>query len=944
MANVIQLNDKLTEHIRTTEEQKKALKRLSVETVRDLFYHFPVRYADISNVTPIADLVPGETATIVARVVKTETKKGWRSKIPMAEAMLEDASGKIQAIWFHQAYIAKMLPMGKVVTLTGRPTIRANKNQTTADNTGSKPNIYLANAEFDRGTVLPIDSHETLFKKITEDESGVHIPIYPESRGVSSRFIHHAIEKLITGGALESLTDPIPADILERYKLPNWKTAMHWLQMPRKTSDALAARKRFAFEEVFYIQLQKAKDRALLQTLTTQKIIIDDTKVEAFIKRFGFTLTAGQREAVRHIFEDFEKGAPMSRLLEGDVGSGKTAVAAAAMYAVVTSTPDQKGFGNLQVAYMAPTEILATQHFESFIHFFEGLNVQIGLLTGKTARKFPAKTATGSGAVRKSDGTTIGTGWTDISKAQLLTWVANGEIPILIGTHTLIQKQVKFKHLSFVVIDEQHRFGVRQRMQLVRRTTDDNLELEAVTQAAISPTSLANRDFVYYKDLSYRLSRFIIESANKAGNAENRISQIKESFNTILEKEKIPFEKNIAVGSMRKGQSSRTVDCIVEGAIGIIFRDQGFFTLSDKQKIERNLKYGNFALTLVAYPHEGKIKIDTIKNPAFKKATSAGAISAGGLRMRGQANKNSTETTANKQPIPHLLSMTATPIPRTLALTIYGDLDLTVLSEMPAGRLPVITDIVPPTKRLATYEKIRTELESGRQVYVICPRIDEPDPTKELAMQAKSVVAEAARLKREVFPRYRIGIMHSKMNKEKKESVMQDFKDKKIDILCATSVVEVGVNIPNATNIIIEGAERFGLAQLHQLRGRVLRSNHQPYCYLFTGDSRKKSGQTTAIAGKTIGNERTAERLEALKTAKNGFELSELDLKLRGAGELAIGKQWGMSDLAMEAIKNPKMVEAARTEAKELVESGTLIIYPDLVSVMEKRGKELHFE
>lgn len=921
ISTAMTLDDKLIDHLRITEVQRKALKRLNVETIRDMLYHFPARYADISKITTIENLVPGEVATIVVRVVKTETKKGWKSKIPMAEAVLEDASGKITAIWFHQAYIAKMLPVGKVVTLTGRPTVKSGVE--------GKTGMYLANAEFDRGTVLPIDSHDTLFKNSRKggngDDSesdnaieGAHIPVYAESRGVSSRFMHHAIEKLIAGGALEIEPDPIPADILKKYALPNWKTAMHWLHMPRKTGDALAARKRFAFEEVFYIQLQKAKDRALLQTLNTQKIVIDDNKVENFIERFGFTLTAGQKEAVGHIFEDFDKGAPMSRLLEGDVGSGKTAVAAAATYAVVTSTPDQKGFGNLQVAYMAPTEILATQHFESFIKFFEGLNIQIGLLTGKTARKFPAKTSVGSSK----------TGWTDISKAQLLKWVANGEVPILIGTHSLIQKSVKFKHLSFVVIDEQHRFGVRQRMQLVRRTTGDNLALEAVAKEVTSATSLANRDFMYYKDLSYRISRIITETRGRVGKISNDI--VREDFlrhlRETFRREDISFQNNVTVGGGKKNQLSSKIDFLVEGAIAVIVRERGFFTLSDKQKFERSLKYGNFALALVAYEHEGKLKIDSIKNPAYKKATTAGAIST-----NNSGNTNKT-TESNKQPIPHLLSMTATPIPRTLALTIYGDLDLTVLSEMPAGRLPVMTDIVPPTKRKATYEKIREQLETGRQLYVICPRIDEPDPTKELVMQAKSVTAEAARLKREVFPNYNIGIMHSKMSKERKEEVMQDFKDKKIDILCATSVVEVGVNVPNATNIIIEGSERFGLAQLHQLRGRVIRSNHQPYCYLFTGD-----GSKTA-------SDKTIERLNALKTAKNGFELSELDLKLRGSGELAIGKQWGISDLAMEAIKNPKMVEAARAEAKHIVESGDIANYPELEKVMEKKSKELHFE
>ncbi len=279
--------------------------------------------------------------------------------------------------------------------------------------------------------------------------------------------------------------------------------------------------------------------------------------------------------------------------------------------------------------------------------------------------------------------------------------------------------------------------------------------------------------------------------------------------------------------------------------------------------------------------------------------------------------------------IPHLLSMTATPIPRTLALTIFGDLDLTLLDQMPTGRKPIITDIIPPTKRTETYEKIRKELRAGRQAYVICPRIDEPDPEKEQALNTKSVKEEAKRLKKDIFPEYEIAIIHGKMRPNDKEDIMSDFTDNKIQILVATSLIEVGVNVPNATVIIIEGAERFGLSQLHQLRGRVIRSHHQAYCYIFSETKSEKS----------------MDRLKALKTAKNGFELAEADLQLRGAGELYGRRQWGVSDLAMEAMKNLKMVEAARTEARTLLESDQeLVHYPLLKSIIEKEDDQIHFE
>ena len=427
----------------------------------------------------------------------------------------------------------------------------------------------------------------------------------------------------------------------------------------------------------------------------------------------------------------------MSRLLEGDVGSGKTAVAAAAAFAVTQTRPDGKKAGALQTAYMAPTEILAKQHFESFIGLFEEFPVPVGLITGSGCLKFPSKSARDKA--------------TKISRAQLLKWVANGEIPILIGTHALIQESVAFKHLALVIIDEQHRFGTNQRRTLAR-----------------------------------------------------------------------------------KGER-----------------------------------------------------------------------------------------------LPHLLSMTATPIPRTLALTVYGDLDLTILDGMPPGRKPIKTEILSPNERAKAYNRIREELCAGRQAYVICPRIDEPDPEKAFAMMAKSVVEESARLKRDVFPEFEFDILHSKMKPTEKDEVMERFAGGEIHILVATSVVEVGVNVPNATVMLIEGAERFGLAQLHQLRGRIVRSSHQAYCFT-VAESR---------------GEHTRARLKTLATAKNGFELAEMDLKNRGAGELAGSKQWGISDIGMEALENLKLVAAARTEAINfIVQDETLARHPLLATAVAARAQALHFE
>jgi ATP-dependent DNA helicase RecG len=726
----MELADKLEDKFRLDVNQRRALHRLNLFSVHDLLFYFPIRYSDISEVKKIIDLMAGETATIYGKVSSLKTKKGFKSKIPMAEGEVEDVSGKIKIIWFNQAYLAKMLHDGENVKLTGKVT------------EGTR-GIYLANPEFEKMPNLPIDSHDTLFKKGTGDATGFSYPVYPETRGITSKWIYHAVERIFKEKTLDKIEDYIPADILKKYNLPTLKTALVWIHAPKSQNDREAARKRFAFEEVFCIQLERQHDKLEYKKNKAFKVEPEEKNVEEFLKRFPFLPTKSQINSIETILSDMGRSFPMARLLEGDVGSGKTAVAATASFITVSQRPiDKNGnkqtFGNLQVGYMAPTEILAAQHFESFIAYFKHLPINIGLITGSGCRKFPSKLNP--------------SGWTDISRAQLLKWVANGEIPILIGTHALIQKTVKFKNLALVVIDEQHRFGMNQRRKLVRK--------------------------------------------------------------------------------------------------------------------------------------------DSIA--------------------------------------PHLLSMTATPIPRTLALTIYGDLDLSLLDEMPKGRKPVITEIITPNKRNETYEKIREELKNGRQAYVICPRIFEAEEDASVAqLELKSVTSEAKRLKKEVFKEYEIGVLHSKMSKDKKEEVMDEFSKEKINILCATSVVEVGVNVPNATVIIIEGAERFGLAQLHQLRGRVIRSNDQAYCYVF---AEAKS-------------DKTVERLKALKNAKNGFELAELDLTLRGAGELSGGKQWGITDLGMEAIKNIKMVEAARTEATRLIEQDPeLSNYPLLKTKVKEKVGEFHFE
>lgn len=709
---------------RITPDHALGLKRLGISTIKDLLYHFPVRYADMREIAGTSTLKTGESITIYGVMEKVSVRRSFKGHIPMTEARVADNTGTIRCVWFNQAYIGKMYPNGTRIKVSG--TVGEDKK-----------GFLLSNPSIERaGSVIP-ESQESLFAPNADTE--FLTPIYRETKGVSSLYLYTLIKKIAQSGSLKEVYDPIPSHIIKKLSLPELKDALLYIHFPKNESLTIAARKRFAFEEIFYLQLKQYQEKIEAKHSLAYSISVNKTKTKKFIDSFPFTPTDAQLNAIDSILKDLSRKEPMGRLLEGDVGSGKTFVAAVVSEAVLQNRIGKTGTA-LQIAYMAPTEILAKQHFESFIKYFKNTNVEIGLLTGAGCSKFPSKGNPSS--------------HTSISRTQLLKWLEDGRVSIVVGTHALIQKTVKFANLALIIIDEQHRFGVRQRKALAQ---------------------------------------------------------------------------------------------------------------------SRDVK---------------------------------------------------------KKELPHLLSMTATPIPRTLALTIFGDLDLTVIDSMPEERKKIITEIVPRTKRNETYEKIRKELQAGHQVYVICPRIDEQDEDERQKRILKSVKEEAERLANDIFPEFIVDILHSKMKKEEKEEVMQDFLDKKSDILVATSVIEVGINVPNATVIIIEHADRFGLAQLHQLRGRVGRREYQSYCFLFT---------------ESVG-EITQTRLKALVNAKNGFELAEADMMARGIGMLMDGKQWGMSDLAMEAIKNPKLVEIARDEARELLDNdNTLENYPDLASIIKKR-ENVHME
>lgn len=722
-------NDPIDQHFKLTAIHTNALKKLRLATIRDLLYHFPVRYEQAGVSEEASKIVPGTKVTLVGSLSKLTARKLWKSKRTVTEGWFEDGTGKVKVMWFNQPYMKSYVPQMTVVKISG--TVG-----------GAKSHPYIANPEVETAQNV---QEKGLF--VTEEKMGKQqeqsslFAVYPESRGVTSKWFYHALEKIFTQKAHEGIDDPLPQDIRRRYHLPDLARSLIAIHKPRQTGEAEAARKRFSFEEIFSLQVVRAKERAMNNTSTSFPILDAREHAKKFITSLTISPTSAQSRAVEDIMNNFNPDSgephPMARLLEGDVGSGKTLVAAASSYAVVRSRPPGRKSGTLQVAYMAPTEILAEQHFQTFIEYFSHLPINIALITGKVCKKFPSKVMRGKA--------------TDISRSQLLKWVGNGEIAMVVGTHALIQKSVQFQHLAYVIVDEQHRFGTAQRRSLAH-----------------------------------------------------------------------------------KGDAS-----------------------------------------------------------------------------------------------PHFLSMTATPIPRTLALTIYGDLDISVLDELPPGRAKIKTKIVKPNEREEAYEIMRGELKKGRQAYVICPRIEEPDPEKWNALQAKSAKAEAKRLQKDVFPEYSVGLLHGAMKSKEKDEVMGAFASGATHILVATSVVEVGVNVPNATVIAIEGAERFGLAQLHQLRGRVMRSHHPPYCFLLP----ETSG---SVATK---------RLRAIETTDDGFKLAEADLEARGAGSLYGTQQWGISDLGMEALKNPRLIEAARAEAKKLIANNhTLSKHPALMDRIASVSVELHQE
>ncbi|MEK9180111.1 MAG: ATP-dependent DNA helicase RecG [Patescibacteria group bacterium] len=702
----------------------KRLETLGIKTVRDLLWHFPARYEDFSKIYKIGELEPGQHATIQGVIEDVSVRKTWKKQITIVEAMIADESGTIRAVWFNQPYLATSLKPGRLANFAGKTSV------------SDEGEIYLNHP-----------AHEILSQKKQETRHTARlVPIYPETKGLTSKGLRFLVQPIIKN--VELVAEWIPQEVLAKFRLPEINLALNDIHFPKAIEDAAVAKKRFGFEDLFLLQLYNLQQKLKLKEQKAPALATDIEWLKAVIEKLPYELTLSQKKSLWEMVKDVEHPRPMNRLLQGDVGSGKTVVAA--LVAIIAAK------NGLQTAFMAPTEVLARQHFETLKKLFGGVARDVqpitALITSSDAKLF-----------RETD--TVA----DVKKEELNQKIKDGEIRIVIGTHALIQESVRFKNLAFVIVDEQHRFGVKQR------------------------AALAQQD-----------------------------------------------GKNIL--------------------------------------------------------------------------------------------------------LPHFLSMSATPIPRTLMMTVFGDLDISLITELPAGRKNIITEIVPPKGRSRSYEFIRSEVQKGRQVFVICPRIevagkepaakgaDQPSliSQKQSALwDVKSVKEEYEKLSKKIFPDLKVAMLHGKLKPKEKEATMKQFSSGAVNILVSTSVIEVGVDIPNATIMMIEGADRFGLAQLYQFRGRVGRSEHQSYCLLFT-DSDSQS---------------TKERLKALLEAKNGFELAEYDLKLRGPGELLGEGQAGMPDLAMQALQDPVLVKTSREAALAILESDPkLKNSPPLKEKLSEFEKALHLE
>jgi len=641
-------------------------------TVNDLIEFLPRTHEDFSEVVAIADIHPGKM-TIKARCEKITTRPVRRG-LRITTATLVDDTGKLNAVWFNQPYRATQLAGNDQFYFSGEFEFNYNKYQ-------------LTNPSAEKVSDMPVQTDRLL-------------PIYRSIKGLKSQLVRKVLAELRP--LMTMLPETLPPEVVKAEKLVSRSEAVLGMHFPTTSADIEKARERLAFEELFELLLASQLNKQANAKLTGWHIPFEQPVVAGFVKQLPFALTDAQRRAAWEIIQDFEQAVPMNRLLQGDVGSGKTVVAGLAAR--------QAASHGFQTAIMAPTEILASQHAETLASLLEPFSLKVGLLTGNV-----------KGIARKT----------------LYDQIADGGVDIIVGTHALIQETVHFHKLGFVVIDEQHRFGVKQRQELLKKS----------------------------------------------------------------------------------------------------------------------------------------------------------------------------------EHMPHMLAMTATPIPRSLALTVYGELDVSILNELPQGRKPIKTKLWSPNSRAQLYELMEAELAAGRQGYVICSLIDD-NPDNDV----KSVETEYKLLRHGPFKHRRIGLLHGKLKPAEKDAIMSEFARGDIDILVSTTVVEVGVDVPNATVMLIENADRFGLSQLHQLRGRVGRSSHQSYCYLMMSDSSKPT-----------------QRLREIEKSNDGFYLAEVDLRLRGPGEIYGRAQHGALNLQVATLADTKLIARAQKQAKRFVETGqNLVQYKQLAAQVEQ--------
>ncbi len=689
----INLYSPIIDYRKIDSKRKKALQKLGLITIKDLIFYFPKRYDDFSTITSIKNLQIDTQSTVRGQIKSIENVITPRRKMRITKAIISDETGSITVIWFHQLYLKNYLNPGTYLTLNGK---------------------------IERGYPHGLQIISPSFEKYHKDSihSGRIVPIYSESAYLTSRWLRFIIKPLLN--KIDRLNDWMPKYIIKKHQLIEINQALKAIHFPKDSNELRQAQKRLAFDEMFLLQLRAGSNKLAWQNNKSYSIKFDKKLIKYFVENLPFQLTNPQKISSWEILQDLTQKYPMNRLLQGDVGSGKTVVAAMAILQTISA-----GF---QAALMAPTEILAKQHFQTLRKYFKNYPIKFALLSRSNA-------ITNQNKISNS---------ADIIKA-----IKSGRLDLAIGTHALIQEKIRFKNLALAIVDEQHRFGVKQR-----------------------------------------------EKLKKIGDSKNKA--------------------------------------------------------------------------------------------------------------------------------PHLLSMTATPIPRTLTLSIFGDLDVSIIDKMPPGRKKIITKLVAPYNRDKAYQFIRKQIVKGRQAFVVCPLIEESDK-----LGVKSAKAEYKRLNEKIFPDLKIGILHGRQKKEEKDQTMRDFINNKINLLVATAVIEVGVDIPNATIMIIEGADRFGLAQLHQFRGRVGRSDHQSYCLLFTDSE----------------SENTFYRLEAMTKISNGFKLAEIDLKLRGAGEIYGIRQSGLPDLQMASLTDLALIKTTRDESHFiLAKDPKLNEHPLLKNKLKSFCSSIHFE